>query len=66
MAGYFQYLAKAYELNNKHPLVLLHLAEHYFVIGEHEKSKEMCRRGFTAIDQMPKFVKVENNIRNDY
>ena len=38
MEGYFSFLEKAYTINKKHPLVMLHLGEHFLMIGEEEKA----------------------------
>lgn len=40
---------KAYNLNNKHPLVLLHLAEHFLIRGDKEKALKLSEVGLVEV-----------------
>ena len=66
MPAYFSHLEKAYTVNKNHPLVILHLAEHFLLIGEEQKALNLSFQGLKEIEKMRKFLKIEGNYRNDY
>ena len=39
---YFRNLSIAYRINPRHPLVILHVAEHFLVTGDLTKAEEAC------------------------
>ena len=65
-SGYFSNLKKAQQLSPNSPLVLLHLAEHFFLSGQKDKAKVLCENGLKALEKTPKFQKVESVLRNDH
>ena len=58
LEGYFEYLTKAFKQNKNHPLVLLHFAEHFLLIGDESKAIKFCEKGLEEVEKMPKFLKL--------
>jgi tetratricopeptide (TPR) repeat protein len=46
---YFDFISKAYRINRRHPLVLLHLAEHYLFRKELHKCMKFCQEGLSSL-----------------
>lgn len=49
MAEYFRNLSQAVKINKKHPLVLIHLAEHFLIKGDLERATKMAQDGLVEV-----------------
>jgi hypothetical protein len=61
------------KINRKHPLVLVHLSEHYLIKGDLDKASKIAEEGLVEVEKMAKFfVKLNRSLgeaqtlRNDY
>ena len=64
--AYFQNFKKAYKLTPNDPLIILHLCEHFILKGDHQKCLKLSLKGLAVIETMPRFLKKEVPIRDDY
>jgi tetratricopeptide (TPR) repeat protein len=64
--NYFEYLEAAKDISNNHPLVLLHLAEHYLMLKDTSRVKSLARKGLKAIKGMARIHDCSEQYRNDY
>jgi tetratricopeptide (TPR) repeat protein len=55
---YFDELKRALAINNQHPLVLLHLSEHFLLKGDLSKALNTCLTGLSALERFPKFIRL--------
>lgn len=70
---YFRNISHAVKINKKHPLVLIHLAEHFLIKGDLERAGKMAQDGLVEVEKMSKFfikpnktVEELSGFRNDY
>ncbi len=63
---YFNELRIALSINQDHPLVLLHLAEHFLLKDDLQKAFSICLSGLSALERFPKFIRLQESCRNDY
>ncbi len=66
-------MSHAVKINKKHPLVLIHLAEHFLIKGDLERATKMAQDGLLEVETMSKFFIKSNRtpedllgFRNDY
>jgi RNA polymerase-associated protein CTR9 len=62
---YFEYVSRAYRVNRRHPLVLLHLSEHFLFRKELHQCEKFCQLGLAALGSFVKFQVAEEFCRND-
>ena len=48
-------MSQAVKINKKHPLVLIHLAEHFLIKGDLERATKMAQDGLIEVEKIAKF-----------